>query len=185
MRGPISSLARQLQRDDTGERLLHGSKNGSHSILQSQKILKLIKAKTLLLPQHRRNPSWIELRIGSLGLLHRFGLGIGCVHHISNELGKTGKNRYRINAGGVASIECPVPTSFSGARKDFWDRPDEDGKIRQRPSSVGQLLGKSRWEKPLADWITATGVGLVGQDRVDQEDERVERNDGWRREPFL
>jgi hypothetical protein len=115
MRGPISSLARQLQRDDTGERLLHGSKNGSHSILQSQKILKLIKAKNLLLPQHRRNPSWIELRIGSLGLLHRFGLGIGCVHHISNELGKTGKNRYRINAGGVASIECPVPTSFSGA----------------------------------------------------------------------
>jgi hypothetical protein len=115
MRGPISSLARQLQRDDTGERLLHGSKNGSHSILQSQKILKLIKAMKLLLPQHRRNPSWIELRIGSLGLLHRFGLGIGCVHHISNELGKIATNRYRINAGGVASIECPVPTSFSGA----------------------------------------------------------------------
>jgi hypothetical protein len=104
MRGPISSLARQLQRDDTGERLLHGLKNGSHSILQSQRILKLIKAKKPLLPQHRRNPSWIELRIGSLGLLHRFGLGIGCVHHISNELGKIGKNRYRINAGGVASI---------------------------------------------------------------------------------
>jgi hypothetical protein len=98
---------------------------------------------------------------------------------------KIGKNRYRINAGDVASIECPVPTSFSGARKDFWDRPDEDGKIRKRPTSVGQLLGKSKWEKPLADWITATGVGLVGQDRVDKEDERVERNDGWRREPFL
>jgi hypothetical protein len=185
MRGPISSLARQLQSDDTGERLLHGSKNGSHSILQSQKILELIKAKKLLLPQHRRNPSWIELRIGSLGLLHRFGLGIGCVHHISNELGKIGKNRYRINAGGVASIECPVPMSFSGARKDFWDRPDEDGKVRKRPTSVGQLLGKSMWEKPLADWITATGVGLVGQDRVDKEDERVERYDGWRREPCL
>jgi ribonuclease HI len=105
----------QLQRDDTGERLLHGSKNGSHSIVQSQKILKLIKAKKLLLPQHRRNPAGIELRIGSLGLLHRFGLGIGCVHHISNELGKIGKNRYRINAGGVASIECPIPTSISGA----------------------------------------------------------------------
>jgi ribonuclease HI len=28
---------------------------------------------------------------------------------------KIGKNRYRINAGGVASIECPIPTSFSGA----------------------------------------------------------------------
>jgi hypothetical protein len=32
MRGPISSLARQLERDDTGECLLHGSNNGSHSI---------------------------------------------------------------------------------------------------------------------------------------------------------
>jgi hypothetical protein len=115
MRGRISSLARQLQRDDTGERLLHGSKNGSHSILQSQRILKLIKAKKLLLPQHRRNPSWIELRIGSLGLLHRFGPGIGCERHISNELEKIWKNRYRINAGGVASIECPALTSFSGA----------------------------------------------------------------------
>jgi hypothetical protein len=114
MRGPISSLARQLQREDTGEHPLHGSKNGSHSILQSQKILKLIKAKKLLLPQHRRNPSWIELRIGLRGLVHRFGLGIGCVHHISTQLGYFGKNRYRINAGGVASIESPVPTSFSG-----------------------------------------------------------------------
>jgi hypothetical protein len=85
---PISSLARQLQRDNTAEGLLYGSKNGSHSILQSQQILKLIKSKKLLLPQHRRHSSWIELRIGSLGLLHRFGLGIGCVHHISNELGK-------------------------------------------------------------------------------------------------
>jgi hypothetical protein len=115
-------------------------------------------------------------------------LGIGCVHHISNELGKIGKNRYRINAGGVASthvfLRCMHP-KLEGARKDFWDRPDEDGKIRKRPTSVGQLLGKSMWDKPLADWITATGVGLVGQDRVDKEDERVERNDRWRREPCL
>jgi hypothetical protein len=81
-------------------------------------------------------------------------------------------------------LRCMHP-KLEGARKDFWDRPDEDGKIRNRPTSVGQLLGKSKWEKPLADWITATGVGLVGQDRVDKEDERVERNDGWRREPFL
>jgi hypothetical protein len=122
---------------------------------------------------------------GSLGLLHRFGLGIGCVHHILNELGRIEKNRYRIHAGGVASIGRPVPTSFSGARKDFWNRPDEDGRIRKRPTSVGQLSGKSNWEKPLADWITATGVGLVGQDRFDKEDERVDRNDGWRRAPFL
>jgi hypothetical protein len=30
-----------------------------------------------------------------------------------------------------------------------------------------------------------TGVGLVGQDRVEKEDERVERNDGWQQELFL
>jgi hypothetical protein len=46
-------------------------------------------------------PHWIELRTGSLGPLHRFGLGIGCVHHMSNELGKIGKSRFRINDGGV------------------------------------------------------------------------------------
>jgi hypothetical protein len=74
---------------------------------------------------------------------------------------------------------------LEGAPKDFWDRPDEDGKIRKCPTSVGQLLGKSKSEMPLADWITATGVGLVGQDRVDKEDEMVERYDGWRWEPCL
>jgi hypothetical protein len=26
---------------------------------------------------------------------------------------------------------------LEGARKDFWDRPDDDGKIRKRPTSVG------------------------------------------------
>jgi hypothetical protein len=57
-------------------------------------------------------------------------------------------------------LRCMHP-KLEGARKDIWDRPDEDGKIRKRPTSVGQLLGKSKWEKPLADWITPTGVGLV------------------------
>jgi hypothetical protein len=56
-------------------------------------------------------------------------------------------------------LRCMHP-KLEGARKDFCDRPDEDGRIRKRPTSVGQLLGKSKWEKPLADWITATGVGL-------------------------
>jgi hypothetical protein len=43
---------------------------------------------------------------------------------------------------------------------------------------LSQLLGKSKWEKPLADCITAKGVGLVGQEMRDKEAERVERNDG-------
>jgi hypothetical protein len=75
--------------------------------------------------------------------------------------------------------------NLEGARKDIWDRPDKDGRMRKRPTSLSQLLGKSKWEKPLADWIMATGVGLVGQEMGDKEAERVERNDGWRREPFL
>jgi hypothetical protein len=60
-----------------------------------------------------------------------------------------------------------------------------DGGKGKRPTSLGQLLGKSKWEKPLADWITATGVGLVDQEMRDKKAERVERNDGWRRELFL
>jgi hypothetical protein len=71
------------------------------------------------------------------------------------------------------------------ARIDIWDRPDENGRKGQRPKSVGQLLGKSKWEKPLADWIMATGVGFLGPENHDLEAERVERNDGWRREPFV
>jgi hypothetical protein len=56
--------------------------------------------------------------------------------------------------------------------------PDKDGGKGKRPTSLGQLLGKSKWEKPLADWITATGVGFVGQEMRNKEAERVERNDG-------
>jgi hypothetical protein len=68
---------------------------------------------------------------------------------------------------------------LEGARKHFWDRPDKVGKLSKCLTSARQLLRKSKWEKPLADWITAIGIGLVGQDRVDKEDKRVERNDGW------
>jgi hypothetical protein len=35
------------------------------------------------------------------------------------------------------------------------------------------------------DWIVATGVGLLGPGKQDFEGERVERNAGWRREPFV
>jgi hypothetical protein len=62
---------------------------------------------------------------------------------------------------------------------------DENSRKGQRPKSVGQLLGKSKWEKPLCDWIMATGVGLLGPELRDLEAERLEKNDGWRREPFI
>jgi hypothetical protein len=55
----------------------------------------------------------------------------------------------------------------------------------KRPTSVGRLLGKSKWEKRLADWIMATGVGLLGCGLHDFEAEQVERGGGWRREPFV
>jgi hypothetical protein len=74
---------------------------------------------------------------------------------------------------------------LESARKAIWERPDEDGRIGRRPTSIGQLLGKAKWEKPLADLIVATGVGLRGPEKQDYEEERVERNDGWRREPFV
>jgi hypothetical protein len=76
---------------------------------------------------------------------------------------------------------------LESARKEIWDRPDEDGRMPRQPTSIGQLLGKAKWEKPLADWIVATGVGLLvlGPGKEDYEEERIERNDGWRREPFI
>jgi ribonuclease HI len=79
-------------------------------------------------------------------------------------------------------LRCMHP-ELESARKEIWERPDEDGRRGRRPRSAGQLLGK--WEKPLADWIVATGVGLLGPEKQDIEAERVERNDGWRREPFV
>jgi hypothetical protein len=63
---------------------------------------------------------------------------------------------------------------LENARKKIWERPDENGRKGQRPKSVGQLLGKSKWGKPLADWITVTGVGFLELGMRDQEAERVE-----------
>jgi hypothetical protein len=74
---------------------------------------------------------------------------------------------------------------LQSARKAIWERPDEDGRIGRRPTSIGQLLGKAKREIPLADWIVATGVGLLGPGIQDYEEEQVERNDRWRRDPFV
>jgi hypothetical protein len=55
----------------------------------------------------------------------------------------------------------------------------------KRPTSVGKLLGKSKWEQRLPDWIMATVVGFLGNKLRDFEAERVERKNGWRRDPFV
>jgi hypothetical protein len=81
-------------------------------------------------------------------------------------------------------LRCTHP-QLEQARKDIWDRPDEDGIIMKRPTSVGQLLGKSKCENRRADCIMATGVGLLGSELRDFEAERMERNDGWRQAPFV
>jgi hypothetical protein len=81
-------------------------------------------------------------------------------------------------------LRCMHPESES-ATKEIWERPDEDGRKGRQPRSVGQLLGKAKWEKPLADWIVAIGVGSLRPGKQDFEAERVVRNDEWRRKPFV
>jgi hypothetical protein len=58
-------------------------------------------------------------------------------------------------------LRCMHP-ELESARKDIWERPDEDGRRGRRPRTVGQLLGNALWANPLPDWIVATGVGLHG-----------------------
>jgi hypothetical protein len=67
---------------------------------------------------------------------------------------------------------------LENARIEIWERPDKDGQKGDGPTSVGQLLGKSKWEKPSTDWIMATGVGFLSRELHDPEAQRVERNDG-------
>jgi hypothetical protein len=62
--------------------------------------------------------------------------------------------------------------TLENARKEIWEQPDENSRKGQRPESVGQLLGKSKWEKPLSDWIMVTGVGLLGPGLRDLVDGR-------------
>jgi hypothetical protein len=61
---------------------------------------------------------------------------------------------------------------LENSRKEIWERPDEDGRKGRRPRSVGQ---KAKWEKPLADCIVATGVGVLGPGKQNIEAKRVER----------
>jgi hypothetical protein len=81
-------------------------------------------------------------------------------------------------------LRCTHP-KLEQARKDIWDRADQDGIIMKRPTQVGLLLRKSKQEQRLTDWIMANGVGLLGCGIRDFEPERAERNDGWRRVPFV
>jgi hypothetical protein len=62
---------------------------------------------------------------------------------------------------------------LESARTTIWDRPGKDGRKGKQPKSLGRLLGKAKWGKPLADWIMATGVGLLGQKMWDGEADRV------------
>jgi hypothetical protein len=88
-------------------------------------------------------------------------------------------------SGCLACFSTMHPPGFGECENHNRGRPGKDGRKGKRPKSLGQLLGKTRWEKPLAGLIMATGVGLLGQGRWDGEMGRVERNDGWRRVPFI
>jgi hypothetical protein len=54
--------------------------------------------------------------------------------------------------GGVGGFvtRCMHP-ELESARKELWERPDEDGRKGRQPRSVGQPLGKPKWEKPVGD----------------------------------
>jgi hypothetical protein len=57
------------------------------------------------------------------------------------------------------------------ARKEIWDRPDDQETANFGGTASGEVeVGKA--------WIMATGVGLLGNELRDNETERVERNDG-------
>jgi hypothetical protein len=79
-------------------------------------------------------------------------------------------------------IRCP---KLESARKEFRERPDDGDWKGRRPRSLGQRLGEAKWEKPLADWIVGTGVGLLRPRKQCFQAERVEKNDGLRGEPFV
>jgi hypothetical protein len=59
-------------------------------------------------------------------------------------------------------LRCMHP-QLESARKEIWERPDEDGRKGRRPKSIGQLLGKAKLEKPLADWIGLPVWDYLGQ----------------------
>jgi hypothetical protein len=75
-------------------------------------------------------------------------------------------------------LPCMHP-DLENARTEIWERPDEDGGIAWRPTSIGHPPGFAKWENRLADWIVAAGVGLLGPRKHGFEGERVERNDEW------
>jgi hypothetical protein len=81
------------------------------------------------------------------------------------------------------------PMNASDVRKsrivvDIWHSPNEHGRHGQN-RWVSYLFGKLNGEKPVVDWIMATGIGVLWPETHDLEAERVERNDGWRCEPFV
>jgi hypothetical protein len=49
-----------------------------------------------------------------------------------------------------ACLRCMDP-KLENARNEIWERPDEYGRKGRRPRSVGQLLRKAKWEKPVPD----------------------------------
>jgi hypothetical protein len=81
-------------------------------------------------------------------------------------------------------LRCTYP-ELESARTRIWNRPETGGLKGKRPTSLVQLLGKAEGEKSLASWIIVTVVRLLGPQMLDREADRVERNDAWRREPFL
>jgi hypothetical protein len=73
-------------------------------------------------------------------------------------------------------LRCMHP-KLEKARKEIWERLDQDFKIKKHPTSGGQVSGKSKSEKSLADCIMATGVCVLGNGLRGDETDRCP----WRR----
>jgi hypothetical protein len=81
----------------------------------------------------------------------------------------------------VVSHPCVPPMYASHVRKS-QDRhlgPSISKWAKRSTTKISGSIGKSKWEKPIADWLIAAGVDCLGPKNHDLEAKGVERNDGW------
>jgi hypothetical protein len=67
--------------------------------------------------------------------------------------------------------------AFEEIRHEIWIDPLTGEFIR--PSSVGQLLGKPRWEKRLLKFLGRPRIGRIGPDHIEDEIRRIISYEGW------
>jgi hypothetical protein len=121
-------------------------------------------------------------QIEFLAQLLRSEPAIRYVHPTQRELESIGITKLLSAAGGVDNRGCLLPMYFlrcmhpdlETARKEIWERPDQDGRIARRQTSVGHLVGKAsdKHHSPIRSWQLVWGYwGLPNS---------ISKQDGWR-----